>query len=715
MSILEIETARAFAPLLAPRRYKGAHGGRGSGKSHFFAEMLVEDAFRRRDLRAVCIREVQKSLKESAKKLIEDKIQALGLGPHFDVQAAQINTPGGGVILFQGMQDHTAESIKSLEGMDVAWVEEAQTLSDRSWRMLRPTIRKPGSEIWASWNPRLRTDPVDKFFRQASDADVACVQANWRDNPWFPAVLEAERQRDLKNDPDGYGHVWEGEYVTVMAGAYYAKALREAKEQGRIGKVAADPLLQVRTFHDIGGTGAKSDLYSIVAAQFVDREIRVLDHYSAQGQPIAEHVAWMRQRGYARAKVVLPHDGANPDLIVGKRYADHWREAGFDVDEPYRGVGGGIAGAASQRVEGVRRLFPRIWFNEATTEALRASLGWYHARIDEDRGIDLGPDHDWSCFTGDTEILTRYGTRPIMDLPETGEVLTPCGWKRYVRPRMTRRAAPLVEVVFADGLTVRCTPDHLFLTDSGWKSASSLRKGSLIQSSLTRQHSISMAVFTECGRVSAILAAAAVDFIGMFGSPLSDQFRRAATFIIETRTSSIIGSKIWNAFQPASTFALSAPTPRGECQAPMRSSKPLRGMPQKRAGNGIAVMLSALSRGPSGNESSAVAHSAAKSLRPLFGVAEMRKFIAVHLARWLRIVRAESKTNGRLRIESVTPLSEVSDVWCLTVPGEECFSLANGAVVHNCHDADAFGLMCVAYEEPRKHAAKLAMPQIGVV
>jgi phage terminase large subunit len=382
---------------LHPRRYKGAYGGRGSGKSHFFGELLVEDAMRIPGLRAVCIREVQKSLKESAKRLIEDKIQTLGVGALFDVQAAEIKTPGGGSILFQGMQDHTAESIKSLEGMDRAWVEEAQTLSERSWRMLRPTIRKPGSEIWGSWNPRLRQDPVDKFFRQGGDAEIVCVQANWRDNPWFPAVLEAERQRDKRNDPDGYGHVWEGEYVTVMAGAYFAKVLREAKEQGRICRLSADPLLSLVTFHDIGGAGAKADAYSIVVAQFVSREIRVLDHYTARGQPLAEHVAWMRRRGYERARVILPHDGANMNNVTNKRYVDHWVEAGFAAE--VRDNDG--AGAASMRVEAARRLFPAIWFHEATTEALRAALGWYHARIDEERGIDLGPEHDWASHDAD--------------------------------------------------------------------------------------------------------------------------------------------------------------------------------------------------------------------------------------------------------------------------------------------------------------------------
>ena len=157
---LKPKIARAFLPLLPPSRYKGAYGGRGSGKSHYFAERLVIRAVERGGFRAVCIREIQKSLKESAKKLIEDKIEALGVSGLFEVLTDQIRTPDGGVIIFQGMQDHTAESIKSLEGFDVAWVEEAQTLSATSLKLLRPTIRKEGSELWFSWNPTRKTDPI---------------------------------------------------------------------------------------------------------------------------------------------------------------------------------------------------------------------------------------------------------------------------------------------------------------------------------------------------------------------------------------------------------------------------------------------------------------------------------------------------------------------------------------------------------------------------
>ena len=213
LSTLEIQTPRPLVPLLEPSRYKGIHGGRGSGKSHFFAECLIERAIMQPGLRAVCIREVQKSLEQSVKRLLEDKIRDLGVGPLFEVLQFEIRTPGDGLIIFQGMQNHTAESIKSLEGYDVAWVEEAQSLSQRSLDLLRPTIRKPGSELWFSWNPKRATDPVDKLLRGKDAIPGAIViQSNWSENPWFPDVLRDEKDWDQRRDPDKYAHIWLGEY-----------------------------------------------------------------------------------------------------------------------------------------------------------------------------------------------------------------------------------------------------------------------------------------------------------------------------------------------------------------------------------------------------------------------------------------------------------------------------------------------------------------------
>lgn len=213
---LDIPTARVFLPLLQPSRYKGAWGGRGSAKSHFFAEALVEQAILEPGTRAVCIREIQKSLGQSVKRLIEDKISALGVASKFKVLETAIHTPGGGIITFQGMQNHTAESIKSLEGYRIAWVEEAQSLSERSLRLLRPTIRLPNSELWFSWNPESPDDPVDDLLRgEKRIKDALVVNSNWRDNPWFPDVLREERLLDQARDPDGYDHVWEGGYLTI--------------------------------------------------------------------------------------------------------------------------------------------------------------------------------------------------------------------------------------------------------------------------------------------------------------------------------------------------------------------------------------------------------------------------------------------------------------------------------------------------------------------
>jgi phage terminase large subunit len=395
-STLEIETARAFLPLLEPARYKGAWGGRGSGKSHFFAGLMIEDHLAEKGLRSVCSREVQKSLKESAKRLLEDKLKECGLGEAdgFKVFREVIETPGDGVIIFQGLQDHTAESIKSLEGFGRCWVEEAQTLSARSLTMLRPTIRAPGSQLWFSWNPRRKADPVDAMLRgDGVPTGSTVIRANWSDNPWFPAELDQERLDCLNNDPDQYDHIWEGGYATVLSGAYFAKALAIARQEGRIGVAPRDPVMQLRAFWDIG----VRDACSIWIGQFVGREIRVLDYYEAVGQPLAAHLNWLRSNGYGDALCILPHDGAKEDAINAVRYEDHVRAAGFEVET----IANQGKGAALKRVETARRLFPAICFQADKCSAGLDALGWYHERKDEDRGIGLGPNHDWSSHAAD--------------------------------------------------------------------------------------------------------------------------------------------------------------------------------------------------------------------------------------------------------------------------------------------------------------------------
>jgi phage terminase large subunit len=422
MRELRIKTARAFKPLLLPSRYKGVHGGRGSGKSHFLAEKLIEDSMAEpgdsgEGMRAVCIREVQKDLAQSSKLLIESKIKAFGLneGDGFKVYRDVISLPGDGLMIFKGMNDYTADSIKSLEGFKRAWWEEAQTATGGSLNLLRPTIRAPGSELWFSWNPKRKTDAIDVLLRgEERPTGAVVVRANWKDNPWFTPELEQERLDCLRIDPDQYDHIWEGGYVSVISGAYYAKSLSNAKQQGRIGRVGADPLMTHRVFVDIGGTGAKADAFAMWIAQFVGKEIRVLDYYEAVGQPMATHVAWLRSKGYGEAGIWLPHDGATHDKVHATSYESALKAAGFAVTViPNQGKG-----AAAARIEAGRRLFPSIWFNQETTQPGLDALGWYHEKKDDERGIGLGPEHDWSSHGADA-----FGLMCVAYKPPTGTTL----------------------------------------------------------------------------------------------------------------------------------------------------------------------------------------------------------------------------------------------------------------------------------------------------
>jgi len=422
MRTLQIETAEVFEPLLAAARYKGAWGGRGSGKSHFFGEKLIEDCLAEpgdsngEGMRAVCIREVQKDLAQSSKLLVETKLRSMGLSEPdgFRVYKDVITTPGDGIIIFKGMNDYSADSIKSLEGFKRAWWEEAQTATLHSLNLLRPTIRAEGAERWFSWNPRRKTDPVDVMFRGPQlPTGAIVVKANWRDNPWFNSELEQERQDCLRTQPEQYQHIWEGGYVAILEGAYYAQALNQARLEKRIGRVAADPLMTHRLFFDIGGTGAKADAVAIWVAQFIGKEIRVLDYYEAVGQPLATHLEWMRERGYMpkKAQIWLPHDGDTNDKVHDVSYASALRAAQYEVMVvPNQGKG-----AAKQRIEAGRRYFPSCWFNEDTTQGGIDALGWYHERKDDQRSIGLGPEHDWSSHGADAFGLMAISAERIMN------------------------------------------------------------------------------------------------------------------------------------------------------------------------------------------------------------------------------------------------------------------------------------------------------------
>jgi len=397
---LRVRNAPVYEPLLKPARYKGAYGGRGSGKSHFFATQVVVSHARKAGELTLCVREIQKSLKESAKRTIEQKINQFGFteADGFRSYTDRIVTPGDGLIIFLGMQAHTAESLKSLEGYNRAWCEQAETLSERSLTILRPTIRARGSELWFSWNPRRKADPIDAFFRSnPAPRDSICVRSCWRDNIWWNKTMEAERLQCLDTQPEQYDNIYEGEYEKITAGAYYAAGLTAARASGRLTRCYADPHISLKAFWDIGGTGRLADHTVIWIAQFVGREIRWLDYYEAQSQPLATHINWLRKGGYEDAEMVLPHDGAAHDKVYAVSYQTALEAAGFTT----RVIPNQGRGAAQGRIEAARRLFNRMWFHMPTCEAGVDALGAYHEKRDEERLIGLGPDHDWSSHAAD--------------------------------------------------------------------------------------------------------------------------------------------------------------------------------------------------------------------------------------------------------------------------------------------------------------------------
>jgi phage terminase large subunit len=315
MTTLRIKTPRWFKPFLAPSRYKGAYGGRGSGKSHAFAEAVIEAHVIDQKRRTVCVREIQKSLAQSVKRLLELKIEAMGVSQYFEVQESVIKSRyGDGIILFQGMQNHTSDSIKSLEGVDCAWVEEAQSLSQRSLDLLRPTIRKPGSELWFTWNPHEPTDPVEVLLRNDSPPPDSVVrEVNYKDNPWFPDVLRAELEYDQRRDPDKYSHIWLGGYVANSEARVFRNWRVEdfeapADAVHRFGAdfgFAVDPTVLVRC-HIIGRTIYVDYEAFMIGCEIVNTPELFLTIPEAEKWPIVadsarpETISHLRNHGFPR-------------------------------------------------------------------------------------------------------------------------------------------------------------------------------------------------------------------------------------------------------------------------------------------------------------------------------------------------------------------------------------------------------------------------------
>ena len=368
--------------LFEPHRYKVAYGGRGSGKSWGFARALLIQASKKKNpLRILCAREIQRSIKQSVHQLLSDQIQAMGFGQYYEILENEIRCASGSQINFTGLANNTVESIKSFEGVDIVWVEEAQTVSKKSWDILIPTIRKPDSQIWVTFNPDLDSDDTYKRFVVDTPDNAKVVKVNWSDNPWFPKVLDSERLHS-KATSDDYDNIWEGECKTAVDGAIYANEIREAQENKRITNVPYDPELKVHVVMDLGW----NDSMSVILCQKGVSDLRIIKYIEDDHRTLDSYSAELKNLPYNWGQMYLPHDGQTKDFKYGTSAEEIMRRHGWDVRiVPRLDVESGIKLA--------RINFHRCYFDKST-ERLIECLKHYRRSISATTNEPGAPLHD---------------------------------------------------------------------------------------------------------------------------------------------------------------------------------------------------------------------------------------------------------------------------------------------------------------------------------
>jgi len=371
--------------LFEPAPYKVAHGGRGSGKSWGFARaLLILGA--QRPLRILCAREVQKSIEDSVHTLLKDQIAELGLSEFYEVLAYEIRGKNGTTFAYSGLAQHTVTTIKSFEGVDICWVEEAQAVSKKSWDVLRPTIRKPGSEIWITFNPELETDVTYQMFVVDPPTGTVVEQVNFSDNPWFTDKLEQERLDCLRTQPKDYDNIWGGVCKPAVAGAIYYDEMTAVETQKRICNVPYDPMLKVHVVFDLGW----NDAMAISLVQKHASELRVIEYIEDNRRTLDSYSADLKMKGYNWGNVYLPHDGEHKNIQTGKSAKEIMEALGWTVRiTPNMPVEDGI------RV--TRMAFGRIYFDKERTARLVQCAKRYRRSINKQTNEPGAPLHDeWS-------------------------------------------------------------------------------------------------------------------------------------------------------------------------------------------------------------------------------------------------------------------------------------------------------------------------------
>jgi phage terminase large subunit len=380
-------------------RYRVLYGGRGSGKSWAAARALLVIAAERQ-VRVLCAREIQRSIRDSVHRLLCDQIEAMGFGPGFVVTDAEIrHRVTGSLFVFSGLAQHTVESIKSFEGIDICWVEEAQTVTARSWDVLTPTIRKKGSQIWLTLNPDMDTDETYVRFIEQPPPDAWVHYANWDTNQWFGEELEKERQATLRRDPVGYENIWEGKPKRVADEAIYRYEMTRVYEDHRVRPVPYDPLLKVHTVWDLG----YADSMAIGMWQRQGAEVRCIDYIEDSYRTLDWYVSEIEHRPFRWGSDFIPHDGRARDFKTGKSTEEHLVAMHRKpVVLPQMSVEEGIKAA--------RLMLPRVWFDETKCAPLLEHMKRYQRSIGLVTHEPGAPLHDAHSHGAD---MVRYAAMAV--------------------------------------------------------------------------------------------------------------------------------------------------------------------------------------------------------------------------------------------------------------------------------------------------------------
>jgi phage terminase large subunit len=390
-NFVRVDIPGAFEPLLDPKRYKVFYGGRGSAKSWSFATVLAIRCAEK-PLRVLCARESMNSIRESVHELLATRIRALGLerDDQFTIGESAISHANGSEFVYAGMRQNVAK-VRSLEGIDICWVEEAATVLNRSWEVLIPTIRKDNSEIWVSFNPELDSDNTYQRFVISPPTDAVVRHVTWRDNPFFPSVLRREMEDLQAKDPDAYAHIYGGHCRYTLDGAIYARELREAQEEGRITSVPCDPTKPVNVYFDLGW----SDTTAIWFVQHIAGEVRCIDYLEDSQRPFSDYMQELQRRAYTYHTMWLPHDARAKSLGTGRSIEEMARAAGWRVR-----IAPGLS--VVDGINAVRTLFPTIWFDRDRCADGVQALRHYRFDVDPTNGqFSRNPLHDGASHGSD--------------------------------------------------------------------------------------------------------------------------------------------------------------------------------------------------------------------------------------------------------------------------------------------------------------------------